>query len=312
MDAHTRLIILYGPVSQKLHEKQQRQISGETTCMYRSMAEKFGEIIYLAKQDCKEPWEKDFSHFGYHLSRVADYINSQYGVVVWSVKHDKTGKKDNLLQCIQQYKVYYSCCSYNQTNKYCNISLVDTPGRVKGNAILWVKGKDPNFWKPKTTLKLVDYVFLGRRGDKNEVYFINRLTKEIRAERSILWIGGAKHQNKIKSTHHKVICTPVKQPEDIVNLMSTCRVGLILSEIPAEGFPQSFLEMTMMGLPVVYMGPVNNVYTNNCFKLEDKKKCVEAAEHVLTRPNGWQTRKYAIEHYTLDKSYESILKGLYA
>jgi hypothetical protein len=309
---YPKLIILYGPVTTKHHEKQQRMINGETTCMYRSMAKKFGEIIYLAKQGVNQSWERSYTG---NLEMLANDINSQKNVVVWSVKHDKSGQKDTLLRMIKHPKVYYSCCSYNTINYNCDVSLVDTPQRLTGNAVLWVKGKDSEFWKPTGAPRLCDYVFVGRRGDKNEAYFINRLAKEVQEVRRIMWVGGEKHKGKIKKTHHTVICTPVLSPQGVINHLSVSKVGIILSEIPAEGFPQSFIEMVMVGLPVVYMGPISKLYKRNDtleIIVENKGDSVAVAEHYLQQYAlySFGVRDEARWRYSLEKSYESILKGL--
>ena len=82
-------------------------------------------------------------------------------------------------------------------NLKCNVSLVDTPKRVRKNAKLWFKGKNPNYWKPLDDIKKeYDYLFIGTRGDKNEIYFLKKLN-EIKKKRKILWIGGYGFKNKI-------------------------------------------------------------------------------------------------------------------
>ncbi len=304
---YPHLIILYGKFSDKLHEKQQAMISGRSTCGYRHYAERFGEIVYLSPQRTIERWDTWIND----PVKLETYLKSKPGAIIWSVKHDPTGKKDEIIRYLPNKKVYYSCCSYNMYNHHCDISLVDTAERVRGNGRLWVKGKDPEYWKPVHSVKLVDYLFIGKRGDKNEAYFINRLTKEVKAERSILWVGGEKHRKSIKPSHHRIITTPFHSMEEVRDLICTARIGIILSEIPAEGYPQTFLEMSMIGLPVVYMGPYNKVYNTNCVQIEDKRDSVNTAEYLLKNyPPKWDYRKYAIRHYSLEKSYDSILKGL--
>jgi hypothetical protein len=78
--------------------------------------------------------------------------------------------------------------------------------------------------------------------------------------------------------------------------------------------------MTMCGVPVVYLGPKNHDYFNecNCFQLEGKQDAVDVAENVLNIYNHLDNRAgyidnirdYAVNHYSLEKSYESILRWL--
>ena len=310
---YPHLIILYGRFGDKPHDKQQAMIDGKTVCGYRDYAKKFGEIIYLCPQEVKGDFDRVFTQESALLSYLKHYPHS----VIWSIKHDPTKQKDKLLERLPNKKVYYSCCSYNTTNPYCGISLVDTQERVKGNAVLWVKGKDPDFWKPQGSKKVFDYCMIGKRGDKNEVWFVEQLTKQIKEKRNIIWIGGEKHAYKMPKTHHNIVCTAFSGPEVVRNYIDLARVGVILSEIPAEGFPQSFLEMTMMGLPVVYMGPNNNQYFTqyNHELVTDKKDAVGRAERIISSVwlNNLTTvacRNGAINNYSLEKSYESILKHL--
>lgn len=303
------LIILYGKFGDKLHEKQQAMIDGCSTCGYRPYAEKFGEIIYLCPQRISKPWEKC-------ITKEIDleyYLAPKHDVIIWSVKHDP--RKDEVIKELYKRTVYYSCCAYNCINNNFNVSLVDIVKRIEGNGRLWVKGKDPDYWKVGY-LKLVDYLFIGTRGDKNEIYFINELTKKVKWERSILWIGGATHQGNINKTHHKVICTPFKSMSEVRDLIPTAKIGIILSELKAEGFPQSFLEMTMCGLPVIYLGPRNYNYFSSygSFLLNSKHEAIETAENILESYNKLEDRKkyidairnFAINNYSLEKSYESI------
>ncbi len=302
---YPHLIILYGKFSNKLHEKQQRMVEGKSTCMYREFGRRFGKIIYLAKQECTQKWDKSITN----PIKLFEYLKLYPDSIIWSVKHDP--EKDKILRLLPNKKVYYSCCTYNMYNPFCDISLVDTTDRIRDNAHLWVKGKDPDFWYPVRKVKLADYLFIGKRGDKNEIWFINQLTKEVRQQRTVLWIGGEKHASKIKKTHHKIICTPFKPMPEVRDLICTAKVGVILSEIPAEGFPQTFLEMTMVGVPVVYMGPYNKTYSKNCYHKNGKDNVVEVAEEMLIHPKVYcNPRQYATENYSLEKSYESILRGL--
>jgi len=310
---YPHLVILYGKFGTHLHEKQQAMIEGRSTCGYRPYAERFGEIIYLCPQNVYKPWERWISN----ECELISYLSKKPDAVIWSVKHDP--HKDSIINKIKNKTVYYSCCANNSINPNCTISLVDTTERIYGNGKLWVKGKCPDYWKPGN-MKLVDYLFVGRRGDKNEVYFINNLTKKVKAERSILWIGGAEHQGKIAKSHHRIICTPFKPMADVRELIPTAKLGLILSELAVEGFPQTFLEMTMCGVPVIYLGPQNNDYFDKCnaYLIDKKQDAVEDAENVLELYNLMadpkyyidSIREYAVNNYSLEKSYESILRWL--
>ena len=90
----------------------------------------------------------------------------------------KSVVKDIILSKIQNKKVYYSCNSKNRYNSFCDVSLVDTQGRLKGvpNGHVWFKGKNPDYWYPSTK-KEYDYILVGGRGDKNELYFLNGIEK---------------------------------------------------------------------------------------------------------------------------------------
>ena len=199
----------------------------------------------------------------------------------------------------------------NRYNSLCDISLVDTKARLKKNAHVWFKGKDPNYWEPTKQKKKFDYLLIGVRADKNELYFLRNLNS-VKQKRRILWIGGKKHANKI-STNHEVVCTPFVSQDKVRDLMSSAKVGILFTELKIEGFPQSFLEMTMSGVPVVYNknGPTNEFYfkKDNCI-LCLKKDLIESAEKLLRIGDPVKCRKTAIENYSLDKSYERILSCL--
>lgn len=303
---YPKLIILYGRFQTETNWKQDRMITGGATCGYRSYAQKFGEIIYLAPQECTKPWEKSIPD----KEELIKYLLTQPNAIIWSVKHDPL--KDEVLQLLEHRKVFYSCCAYNMYNKYCDISLVDLPERVSRNGVLWVKGKDPDYWQPNKR-KMFDFLIMGARGDKNELFFIEQM-QNTKREYSILWIGGEAFKNRIQSKH-EILYTPFLSMDQVRNNIPTAKIGVILSEHPAEGFPQSFLEMTMCGVPVIYLvkGWMNNVYYRNCWSIKDKANIVEVTEKVL---HGYEndysclTRKYTIENYSLEKSYESILRGL--
>ena len=299
------LIILYGNVSTEKNWKQQRMIDGETTCGYREYAKNFGHIIYMTPQDVQLPWE----HCILEPKNVVKFISKHPDSIIWSVKHNP--RKDNhILSNINNKKVYYSCNSDNMYNQFCDVSLVDTKKRIKKNAKLWFKGKDPNYWKPNDK-KEFDYLLIGRRGDKNETYFLNKLNI-IKDKRRILWIGGAKHKHKI-STNHEVVCTDFIGQDHVRDLIPTAKVGVLFTELSIEGFPQSFLEMTMCGLPVVYneLAPRNKFYFHSDNSLLcTKKNIISAAEHLLRMGNSIKCRGVAIKNYSLERSYKRIKKCL--
>jgi hypothetical protein len=300
------LIILYGRFQERKNEKQQAMIDGGATCMYREMAKLFGEIIYLAPQDVKLKWEKCITS----TSELLEYLLEHPHAIVWSVKHCII--KDSVLGLIPNKKAYYSCCSNNMYNRFCDVSLVDLPSRVQGNAQLWVKGKDPNYWKPND-IKLYDFLIMGRRNDKNESYSLLEIV-DCEREYSVLWIGGQRHSGIVK-TNREVKYTPFLSMDKVRKLIPIAKVGIILSEHPAEGFPQTFLEMSMCGLIVIYLAKKNQhpVYSRNYIRIDDKSHIKMIGSTVI---DNWSyecsknVRDYAVANYSSEKSYESILKGV--
>lgn len=303
------LVILYGRFQKHKNLKQQRMIDGGSTCMYRELASKYGEIIYLAPQDVCGEYDRVITD-DTELFHYLDDLPSD--VIVWSVKCDEY--KDIVLRLLINKKrlIYYSCCSNNMYNDNCDHSLVDLPERVKKNALLWVKGKDPEYWLPSKN-KVYDFLLVNPRGDKNEEFFLREMQRS-KKEYSILWIGGEKFKDRVRSKH-EITYTPFLSKNEVRKHIPICKVGVILSEHPAEGFPQVFLEMTMCGVPVVYLyrGTPNRVYADNFIGIVEKKIVVEVAENVLGK---WsvelsnEVRLYAIKNYSLEKCYESILKGV--
>ncbi|MFW9871692.1 MAG: glycosyltransferase [Candidatus Thorarchaeota archaeon] len=300
------LIILYGDRSKGRSGKQQMMINGRATCGYREYARNFGHIIYLCPQNVRESWE----HSIIKPKNVLKFISNHPNSIIWSVKYSKW-KDVNILSKIKNKKLYYSCNSKNMYNNYCNVSLVDTEKRVKGNAKVWFKGKDPDYWKPLGQKKDFDYLLIGKRGDKNEVFFLNKLNA-IKDKRRILWIGGKKHQNKIRS-NHEVVCTNFVGQDEVRDLIPRAKVGILFTELRIEGFPQAFLEMTMCGVPVVYnkRGPKNNYYFNKYnSSLCLKKNLVLASEKLLHNHDSVRCREEAIKKYSIQKSYGRMIECL--
>ena len=297
-----RLILVYGKVSDETCGKQQGMIDGRFTCGYREYASQPGGlIIYPRPQKVSLPWEMSLPGG----KGLADVCKKYPDAVVWSVKRDK--RKDRLLVDIPNFKLYYSSCAHHMINKSCNLSLVDTKGRMKNHlCVLHMKGKDPAFWKPVAKTKDYDYLLMGKRADKNELFFIQQLNS-IKERRSILWLGGIKHRKKVR-THHKINVTKMLGPAEVRDQISRCKVGILFSEHPAEGFPQTFLEMTMCGVPVVYAGPKNPFYffEDNSIR-PSKKKIVQAAESLRLSYDSEACRKRAVENYSMEKSIERLL-----
>ncbi len=301
------LIILYGEVSNKSIWKHQRMIDGGSTCGYREYARKFGHIVYVTPQKVKLPWE----HSIVEPKNIIKFISKYPDAVVWSVK---TGRKKDqqVLAKIKNKKVYYSCNAKNRNSRHADINLIDTTDRITSPKFkLWFKGKDPDYWKPIHNHKEFDYLLTGHRGDKNEVFFLNRLNG-IRGKRRILWIGGEKHKHKVK-TRHEVVYTKFLGQDAVRDNISRAKVGILFTQLKIEGFPQSFMEMTMCGLPVVYNqnAPRNGFYFHegNC-KLSSKKDLVKNAEYLLRHRDPKKCREIAITNYSIEKSYRRILSCL--
>ena len=114
-------------------------------------------------------------------------------------------------------------------------------------------------------------------------------------------------------SNHYVVCTEFKGQDFVRDNISKCKVGILFTELAIEGFPQSFLEMTMCGVPVVYNknGPKNDFYFHkgNCL-LTDKANLISSAERLLKNPRSELCRQVAVERYSISKSYKRILSCL--
>jgi len=302
------LIILYGGLDEKAIGKQQRMIDGRASCGYREYAKNFGHIIYLVSQTVRYEWEHSITNPKDVINFIAKYPNS----IVWSVKYSPE-KDRKILSKIINRKVYYSCNAKNRYNGFCNVSLVDTEDRTKNinNARVWFKGKDPEYWKPSENQKEFDYILVGARGDKNEVYFLNRLN-EIKDKRNVLWVGGKKFERLVE-TNHNVVFTDFVGQNQVRDYINKSKIGILFTELKVEGFPQSFLEMTMCGVPVVYNkdAPINKYYYHegNCV-LSSKKDIVKSAEGLLKNLDSKICRQVAVDNYSIEKSYQGILECL--
>lgn len=297
-----KLIILYGDLGSTTNGKYQALIEGRLTCGYREYARcSGGYIVYMSpQQNLHQPWEKNILS----PDAVRAFCDAHPDAIVWSVKHGPD-KNKKILKYLRNFKIHYPCNSQHPTNPYCDISIVDTEARVINDKTkLFFKGKDPEFWKPVSP-KEYDYLLMGRLNNKNQTVFLTRLN-EVRERRRVLWIGGAAFQKKVK-THHDVVYTKPSSPDFVRDNISKARVGILYSEIATEGFPQSFLEMTMCGVPVVYHGPVNRFYffPENSVR-PPKKKLVSAAEDLLRNHDSVACRKIAVERYSIQRSIEHL------
>lgn len=300
-----RVIVLYGYMSDGGHNKKnQKMIDGILTCGYREFAKNAGCIIYPCIQyRLKESWEYSMPN----PDDIVDFCNDHPDAIVWSVKYSP--EKNEILSRIKNFKIHYPCNAKNSINSYCDINLVDTEQRMtNASCRLYLKGKDPDFWKPIEEKKF-DYLLMGTRDDKNQSYFIRQLNS-IKQKRKILWIGGKGKVKKTIRTHHEVSYTSVGGPEFVSKKIGLAKIGILYSEIASEGFPQSFLEMTMSGVPVVYGGPYNPLYFFKENSSRPKKKhLIIEAEDRLKKYNADVSkacRACAVDHYSIEKSIERM------
>jgi len=291
-----RLIIIYKAQPDRVKELA----LGKSTCGYREYARCFGTIIYPFDSSKRKPWEAYISN----PKEIIEFTRAYPDAIVWVVKAlTQKDNRRNLVPKINNFKAYYSCSAKKTHTKMCDISLVDIPERIRTKEHrLWIKGKDPDFWAPQGQKKEFDYLIQGRRDKKNQTWFINELEK-IKKPRSILWVGGKAYRSKIKSRHH-VEFTSFGGPDFVRKHMPRAKVGVLFSEIPTEGFPQAFLEMTMCGLPVAYGGPFNKNYffNDNSNFVHKKSNLLSAAEDLLGRYNPKKCRETAIENYSIERS----------
>lgn len=301
------LIILYGEMGAESKWKYQRMIDGNATCGYREYARNFGCIVYVTPQKVKLPWENSIVD----AKNIIKFINNHPDAVVWSVKHGPKKDRD-VLSKIKNRKVYYSCNAKNRCTKAADICLVDTPERLKGNKTqLWVKGKDPEYWKPQGQKKEFDYLLIGQRADKNELYFLNKLNI-VKEKRRILWIGGEKHKGKV-NTFHDVTFLPFVSQDTVRDNIPRAKVGILFTELPIEGFPQSFVEMAISGVPVVYNinGPKNDFYFHEGNSLLcEKNSLIKNSEKLLRIYDPVKCREVTIKHCSIQRSYQRILECL--
>lgn len=320
-----KLIILYGHLGKEKDYKYQNYIDYDYTCMYREFAEYYGDIIYLTPQKVKRPWEHSITN----PREVIDFCHKRKNDIVWSVKHDAEKDKEIFSKIQNPTKYYYSCNNRNSYNKYATYSLIDTEDKSNSvpNRLLFLKGKNNKFWKNHETNRSYDYVLMGKRGDKNELYFIEQLEKYTSENRSILWIGGSDKwfdylkQNGPRYGNVWVSHTSFCSNLSVRNYLNQACVGILYTEHPMEGFPQSFLEMTMCGIPVIYPtgAPINSFYYQSKKKSINVKFCnhkksdlIKDSEKLLkiVKENPTISKKcsdFSASRYSLKKAYQRLV-----
>lgn len=307
------MIILYGPLGNHDRDKQQSLIDGKLVCAYREYASIFGSIVYLCEQDnIVQPWEHSLAT----EDAVLNYCRSRPDDIVLSIKHNEP--KDGLLRKIRNPKLYHACSAWNTVNPNCDISLVDTEERiVNASCRILYKGRDENIWKPTGAEKEFDYLLIGRAGNKGQMKFLEKL-RSLKERRTVLWIGGSRYKkkaSKIPGKRHHIKFTDMLGPAEVSNLISKGKVGILFTEFDGEGFPETFMELTLCGVPVVYsnIGPYNKKYFHaHNSVITDEKGLLSAAENLRKSHNPELCRKEAVENYTLKSSYEymvSLING---
>lgn len=301
------IILLYGQVADDAHPKQQKMIDGSCTCGYREFAENAGKIIYLRPQsNLIQDWEVCLN-----AKQVENLLNNNPDAIVWSVK--KCDKKDKILRNCDNFSFYYSCVNRKHYNSSADISLVDTTDRIKNDkCILHLKGKDPNYWLPSKEKKY-DYVLMGDKKQKNQRFVINQMTENVKNKRSILWIGGNK--SGINKSHHDITIFGKAGPNKIKELLPQAKIGILYTEYLGEGFPQTFLEMTMCGVPVVYpsRAPMNEFYKSdkNCLFVKKKNNIWRKSEDCLfeyTSKMAKECRDFAASNYSISCAIDRMHK----
>lgn len=299
------LIILYGGFGSQLSPKLQSLVEERVTCGYREYARHYGTICYLSPVNgLRYPWERSFPSG----AGAFEFCKSRPKAIVLALKHADRGR-DFLLTRLPNVCLYYSCGSKHVYNHHADISLVDTKSRIINTKCkLWMKGKDPEFWKPIDVDREFDYALMGKpRQGKNQKEFINQLSALVKERRSILWIGGKGHVRY--NGHHRLEVTPMLPPERVRDALSRCKVGVLYTKWRGEGFPQSFLEMAMCGLPVLYSkaGPYNPAYFDDQLSsIGDNSNWIAEAEKLLSRADHVACRAKAVDMFSINKSFKVI------
>jgi hypothetical protein len=299
MGGQMSLIILYGCVESVKSPKIQKLIDGKLTCGYREYAKRYGSIVYLSPQDTRLSWEHSMT-----ADESVEFCNQHPDAIVWSVKWDVC-KNIKILSKVRNFKMHYPCCALNAINSFCDVNLVDTIDRkVDDTCQVFFKGKDDGFWKPDNSAKDFDYVVMGKPvHGKNHKSVIDSLSKK----RKILWIGGK--SGDVRNIPSNVHATSLVGPEKVRDWICRACVGILFTEIKTEGFPQSFIEMTMCGVPVVYNKsmPYNPVYYHKeNSSPSDLRHLSDVAEKMLHNYDYKKCRNIAVNYYSLDKSFARI------
>lgn len=307
----TKFILLYGGFGEKPSSKLRRLVDGKLTCGYREYAKHFGIIVYLSPViNLRHDWELCITN----PKELASFLRGRPDDIVWSIKHQLA--KSRFLCTVPHFKLYYSCGSANVFDSACDRSLVDSEDRLTNeHCAIWFKGKDPEFWKPTAGKREFDYVLMGRdKPGKNQKLFISLLGREVRRARRVLWVGGrsALADGTVDLGSHSVVVTESLSPQGVRDHIGKAKVGILFTEFKGEGFPQSFLEMTMCGIPVVYRrgAPINDYYVgeHNIRFADDKGSLIETAERLLANARPDMCQQEAIMKYSLERSANHLLR----
>jgi len=244
---------------------------------------------------------------------IVDYCNTWPNAVVWSLKKWTDAKAD-LLKRIRNRKIHYSCGAHDLYNPHCDVSLVDCEQRIYHKSMrTWIKGKDPDKWPLLTAERKYDYCVIGKpKAGKNQGWFINELADNLAEPRSFLWIGGSKEVIDIKISQHSCLTIPYVATDCLPALFAQCKVGAVFTTYEDEGFPQSYLEMAMCGLPVVYheSAPWSDCYGSpNISVRANSKNVVALAETLRREANHTACRSDAVNQFSIEKSIDSILSA---
>lgn len=310
LPSNPRLIIICGNPHAGDSPKYDRIFSQDVTFGYRDYARVAGALIF--------PFSISGELRSYEAAvndpdAIAEYCNAWPDAVVWSLKA-WTPEKVALLQRIKNRKVHYSCGARNTFNPHCDVSLVDDPIRVSNKHMrLWIKGKDPQQWPLLSDTRVYDYLVLGRnKPGKNQKLFYSMIFDSVASPRSVLWVGGSDVEEEIPAGIHKLHLVPFAKSVDLPSYFAKCKVGGLFTEWHDEGFPQSYLEMAMCGLPVVYnaAAPWSTSYESPAISCRvTRKNLVEQAEHLRNNADHAKCRAAAVAQFSLERSIASIIEA---
>jgi glycosyltransferase involved in cell wall biosynthesis len=305
-----KLILIYADITPGTPPKYQKIANGGLTCGYREYAKCFGEIIYAQNLQTHETWDRAL----FTKESLLEHLLANPDAIIWSVKKSPT-LDNQVLRHIPNPRFYYSCGAHDLHSKVYDINLLDTEKRLRivGSkgfvAELHRKGKDPEFWTPAEE-KEYDYVLMGTpRPGKNQKKVISILARDIKQPRRILWVVSVGYKGKTstrKAGNHTLTTTPMLGPEKVRDHIRKARVGFLFTSYTDEGFPQSFLELTMCGVPVVYRkgAPINKFYEHphNCV-VTTRDVLAADAERLLNEGDSAKCREEAVANYSFAKSF---------